>query len=78
VPPPEVFLMEFADSAVMFELRVFCLYEYGRLVLSNELHTAVFREFRKHGIALAFPQLDVHLNPEEKKAAGGPLHAESV
>ena len=78
VPPPEVLLMEFADSAVMFELRVFCLYEYGRLVLSNELHTAVFREFRKHGIALAFPQLDVHLNPEEKKAAGGPLHAESV
>jgi potassium-dependent mechanosensitive channel len=65
VPPPEVFLMEFADSAVKFELRVFCLFSYGRLVLLNELHTAVFHEFRKHGIVIAFPQLDVHLNPDQ-------------
>jgi potassium efflux system protein len=78
VPPPEVFLMEFARSAVLFELRVFCLYEYGRLVLLNELHTAVFREFRKHGIVIAFPQLDVHLDPEAKIAAGSPSRAESV
>jgi potassium efflux system protein len=78
VPPPDVLLMEFADSAVLFELRVFCLYEYGRLVLLNELHTAVFDEFRKHGIVIAFPQLDVHLNPEEKQAAESPVRAESV
>jgi potassium-dependent mechanosensitive channel len=78
VPPPEVLLMEFADSAVLLELRVFGLYEYGRLVLLNELHTAVFREFRKHGIVIAFPQLDVRLNPEKKKAAGSSSQVASV
>jgi potassium efflux system protein len=56
--------MQFADSAILFELRAFCLYEYGRLLLLNELHTAVLREFRAHGISIAFPQLDVHLKTE--------------
>jgi len=77
-PPPEVFLMEFADSAVLFELRAFGLYEYGRLVLLNELHTAVFHEFRRNDIVIAFPQLDVRLQPEENKAEGTPSHAKSV
>jgi small-conductance mechanosensitive channel len=70
--------MEFSQSAVLFELRVFCLYEYGPLVILNKLHTAVFDEFRKHGIVIAFPQLDVHLNPKEKQAAESPVRAESV
>jgi potassium efflux system protein len=77
-PPPEVFLMEFADSAVLFELRAFGLYEYGRLVLLNELHTAVFHEFRRNDIVIAFPQLDVRLQPEENKAEGTPSQAKSV
>jgi potassium-dependent mechanosensitive channel len=64
LPPPEVFLTQFADSAILFELRAFCLYEYGRLLLLDELHTAVLREFREHGISIAFPQIDVHLKPE--------------
>jgi potassium efflux system protein len=68
-PPPEVLLTQFADSAILFELRVFCLYEYGRMLLLDELHRAVFGEFGKHGIGIAFPQLDVHLSPEEKKTA---------
>jgi small-conductance mechanosensitive channel len=78
VPPPEVPLMELADSAVLFELRVFGLFEYGRLVLLNELNTAVFHEFSRHGIVIAFPRLDVRFNPEEKKAVGSSLQAESL
>jgi potassium-dependent mechanosensitive channel len=64
LPPPEVFLTQFADSAILFELRVFCLYEYGRLLLLDELHTAVLREFRANGISIAFPQIDVHVKTE--------------
>jgi potassium efflux system protein len=64
-PRPEVFLMQFADSAIAFELRVFCLFEYGRLLLLDELHTAVLREFRTHGISIAFPQVDVHLKSDD-------------
>jgi potassium efflux system protein len=62
-PPPEVYLMEFADSAILFELRAYCLFEYGRLVLLDELHMEVVRRFQELGIVIAFPQLDVHLDP---------------
>jgi potassium-dependent mechanosensitive channel len=59
--PPQVLLTEFSGSAIMFELRVFGMYSYGRPVLLDELYRAVVREFRKVGIVIAFPQLDVHL-----------------
>jgi potassium efflux system protein len=62
-PPPQVLLTEFADSAIVFELRVFGLYSYGRPVLLDELHRAVVREFRRLAIVIAFPQLNVHFNP---------------
>jgi potassium efflux system protein len=62
-PAPQVLLTEFAESAIHFELRVFGLYSYGRPVLLDELHRALVREFRRLGIVIAFPQLDVHLRP---------------
>ena len=37
-PEPQVFLTEFGDSAILFELRVFVEYAYGRPVLLDELH----------------------------------------
>jgi potassium efflux system protein len=61
-PAPQVLLTEFGQSAILFELRVFGLYSYGRPVLLDELHRAVMREFRRLGIVIAFPQLDVRLN----------------
>ncbi len=76
-PPPEVLLTEFADSAILFELRVFCMYDYGRMLLQDQLQSAVFHQFRKNSIVFAFPQLDVHLNPEDKKPAGTPPQAQS-
>jgi small-conductance mechanosensitive channel len=61
-PPADVYLMEFGDNAIQFELRVFAPYEYGRLIIRNELQMALVREFRRHNIAIAFPQLDVHFD----------------
>ena len=68
-PPPEVLLTQFAESAILFELRAFCLYDYGRMLLLDELHRAVFHEFGRQGITIAFPQLDVHIDPGEQKSA---------
>jgi len=67
-PAPQVLLTEFAPSAILFELRVHGLYAYGRPVLLDELQCAVVREFRKVGIAFAFPRLDVQLNAVSPKA----------
>jgi len=67
-PPPQVLLTEFGESAILFELRVFGLYSYGRPVLLDELHRAVVREFRKLGIVIAFPHLEVDLHPKPPAA----------
>jgi len=61
-PAPQVLLTEFGESAILFELRVFGLYSYGRPVLLDELHRAVVREFRRLEIVIASPKLDVRLN----------------
>ena len=62
-PPPQVLLREFGQSAILFELRVFALYSYGPPVLLDELHQGVVREFRRLGIVIAFPRLDVNVTP---------------
>jgi potassium efflux system protein len=82
-PPPRVLLREFGASAILFELRVFGLYSYGPPMLLDELHQEVLREFRRLGIAIAFPHLDVHVTPaaaaapippwrEKENCGGGP------
>jgi potassium efflux system protein len=67
-PAPQVLLTEFGDSAIKFQLQVFGMYSYGRPVLLNELNTAVVREFRKVGIVMAFPQLDIHIKETSSAA----------
>ncbi len=66
-PPVDVFLMAFADSAINFELRAFVLFETGKLMVADQLYRAVYDEFSRQGIVIAFPQLDVHFdrNPPE-------------
>jgi potassium efflux system protein len=61
-PPADVFLMAFADSSINFELRAFVMFETGKLKVADQLYRAVDDEFNKHGIVIAFPQLDVHVD----------------
>ena len=74
-PRPEILLVAFGDSAVLFELRAFCLFEYGRLLLRDELHTAIYREFAENGIAMASPRLDVLVLPSPRGDGPGPASA---
>lgn len=57
--------MQFADSSIAFELRVFTLFETGRLTVLDQLQMEVDRRFREKGIVIAFPQLDVHISSPE-------------
>ncbi len=60
-PEPTVLFMEFGDSALLFELRVFVASVEDRLSVRHELHMAVDRAFREAGIEISFPQRDVHI-----------------
>ena len=60
-PPPFVMFKDFADSALIFELRCY-LYDIGQIIIvSTDLRFAIDKAFREHGIQIPFPQHDLHL-----------------
>lgn len=61
-PKPDVLIKEFADSAIMFNLRVWTREFTDRPgVLRSRLYYAVTRRFRDVGIEFPFPQRDLHI-----------------
>jgi potassium efflux system protein len=60
-PKSRVLFMDFADSALNYELRVFVPSIDYLLKVRHLLHKGIDREFRQAGIVIAFPQRDLHL-----------------
>ncbi|MGD8613902.1 MAG: mechanosensitive ion channel, partial [Desulfobacterales bacterium] len=60
-PAPQVLFLNFGESALEFELRVWVLEADNRLVVSSALHQEIDRSFRDAKIEIAFPQRDLHL-----------------
>lgn len=61
-PPPNVWLREFGDDGVIFELLVWTLSmvdHKGRLL--SQLNYAIYARFNAEGIAFPFPQRDLHI-----------------
>jgi small-conductance mechanosensitive channel len=72
-PPPRVFLLNFGDSALEFELRcVVANVDYG-LTVKSDLHFAILHQFRKAGIEIPYPQREIRVR-EEKIASKTWLH----
>ncbi|HSN72687.1 MAG TPA: mechanosensitive ion channel domain-containing protein, partial [Steroidobacteraceae bacterium] len=61
-PAPRVVFEQFADNSLNFRLYVWI--DSGQRVLDtiHELHRRIDQRFREHGIEIAFPQRDVHLD----------------
>jgi small-conductance mechanosensitive channel len=61
-PSPDVLFKEYADSAIVLNLRVWT-WEYADRpgVLKSQLYYAIFRKFREHGVEIPYPQRDVHI-----------------
>ncbi|UCF34527.1 MAG: mechanosensitive ion channel, partial [Phycisphaerales bacterium] len=60
-PKSKVLFMNFGDSSLNYELRVFVPSVDYLLKVRHLLHKGIDREFRKAGIVIAFPQHDLHL-----------------
>ncbi len=61
-PAPVVRLMEFGDSSLNMELRIWSsslVHRKGRL--TSALNFAIYEKFTEHGIVIPFPQRDLHL-----------------
>jgi small-conductance mechanosensitive channel len=77
-PEPAVRLMEFADSGIALELRVWLTDpEEGVGNVRSDINLEIWREFKKAGITIPFPQRDVHVRyvnpaPADLQAPGRP------
>jgi len=61
-PPPEVVFVEFGDSSLNFELRVWTQkHVQTPKVLKSDLYFAIFDAFADRGIEIPFPQRDLHV-----------------
>ncbi|HZE99745.1 MAG TPA: mechanosensitive ion channel family protein [Planctomycetota bacterium] len=68
-PAPDVFLVEFGDSAILYELR-YWIVEYDRRVkIEAEIMRGVWYRLKREGISIPYPIRDVFLHrakPEER------------
>lgn len=61
-PEPQVLLDEFADSALVFKLRIWTnTFTERPLILRSELNYMIFKKLKEHGVEIPFPQRDVHI-----------------
>lgn len=73
-PAPGVRLMEFGDSGLGFELRVWSTsLIHRRGLLTNALNKGIYRTFMEHGIEIPYPRRDVQILPGgvSNKITGG-------
>jgi potassium-dependent mechanosensitive channel len=61
-PEPQVFFMDYGESTLNFELRVFVNALGDRLYATDEVNCRVGELFAEHGVDIAFNQLDIWLH----------------
>jgi small-conductance mechanosensitive channel len=86
-PKPQVVFSDFADSALTFELRYWVdVVRHNASQVASDLRHMIAGSFAEHGLSIAFPQRDVHLDttrplqiqmtpppPTEQPAAAAPV-----
>ncbi len=61
-PAPACRLLEFADSGIQLELRVWIIDpQEGMASVRSDINLAIWRAFKQNNITIPFPQRDVHL-----------------
>ncbi len=67
-PASQVFFMGFGNSSLDFELRAWIGDITLRFRVRSEIHQAIDRKFREHGVEIPFPQRDLHLRTVDEQA----------
>ncbi len=60
-PAPSVFFKDFADSALLFELRCWTENFNSWLQIQSDLRVEIEKVLRENGIEIPFPQHDIHI-----------------
>lgn len=68
-PVPEVLFIQYGDSSLDFDLKVWTnRYTDRPIVLKSELYYKIFEKFKEHNIEIPYPQRDLHI----KSGLNGP------
>lgn len=60
-PPPEVYLVELTDSALVYEVRVYVEDMSQRMPMTHELHNLLLVRLREHNIKIPHQQVDIRM-----------------
>ncbi len=72
-PAPAVAFVDFAESSLDFEIRLFLADITAQGDLGNELRFQIMEEFAKEGIGIPFPQRDLNIRPAQGSLDPQPL-----
>jgi small-conductance mechanosensitive channel len=61
-PPPDVFLIDFAESSIAYELRYWIIDYDRRVKIDAEIMRSVWYRLKRDGIVIPFPIRDVYLH----------------
>ena len=67
-PEPVVLMKEFGSSSVNFLVSVWTENPWKQRQLRSDLNEAIWSALKMAGITIAFPQLDVHFDPEIERS----------
>ena len=70
-PAPDVIFREFGNSSLKLIARYFFNDVDRRAFLLHDLHMKINDAFKENGIVIAFPQIDVHMDPNVSDLPGG-------
>lgn len=65
---PLVLMINFGDSAVVWEVHVWTNEPWKARIQQAELREAIWHRLKERSLTIAFPQLDVHFDPPIAKA----------
>lgn len=64
---PQVFLSEFGNSAVIYDVAVWMDDPWRGRIARSDLNEAIWSAFQEQKITIAFPQMDVHFDQDVRK-----------
>jgi small-conductance mechanosensitive channel len=71
-PSPDVYLVSFDDSAILYELRVYIEDVAQAPRIASDLRTRIWEEFHREGIAIPFPIRTLEIAPRARPAEAAP------
>ncbi len=66
-PAPEIYLLEFADSAILYEVRTFVDDVAQAPRIQSDLRYRIWEDLKREGIEIPYPQRTLHLAPRARR-----------